>query len=164
MSLSVPTRSTINEVIALASKSFYREFRAISVFGQQLDGNELFADHFEADAKFVVHLLPEGTLLAECFESSKPSTRPNRSGSRWRPLCSSSQRVWTRGRSMSLRKAPVIVLIEFAGGVCGGFTAIPFEDARHVADSTGTSFVFSLRPKAQRYQLADRGTRSAWVS
>jgi hypothetical protein len=55
-------------------------------------------------------------------------------------------------------KAPVLVLVEFAGGVCGGLAAVPFERRKFgfIPDPTGTSFVFSLRPKAARYALKDK--------
>jgi hypothetical protein len=61
-------------------------------------------------------------------------------------------------------EAPLLVIVEFAGGLCGGFAAVPFEykggwidrDDNYVADATGTSFVFSLRPTAARYPLQDK--------
>jgi hypothetical protein len=53
-------------------------------------------------------------------------------------------------------KAPFVVLVEFAGGVCGGFAAVPFEGSGWIADRTGTSFVFSLRPTAGRYPLKNK--------
>jgi cell division protein FtsB len=55
-------------------------------------------------------------------------------------------------------KAPLLVIVEFAGGVCGGFAAVPFQDKmdENVADPTGASFVFSLRPTPARYQLQDK--------
>jgi hypothetical protein len=52
-------------------------------------------------------------------------------------------------------RAPLLVIVEFAGGVCGGFAAVPFED-EDVADPTGASFVFSLRPTAAWYPLKDK--------
>jgi cell division protein FtsB len=45
-----------------------------------------------------------------------------------------------------------------AGGVCGGFAAVPFQDKmdEFVADPTGASFVFSLGPTVARYPLQDK--------
>jgi hypothetical protein len=68
-------------------------------------------------------------------------------------------------------RAPLLVIVEFldstdhwgethAGDVCGGFAAVPFEDKmyKYVADPTGASFVFSLRPTAARYPLKDEAS------
>jgi hypothetical protein len=56
--LSVSTKSTVQEVISCASKHFGGEFQVISIFGQHLDRSHLFADYFEPDATFVLHALP----------------------------------------------------------------------------------------------------------
>jgi hypothetical protein len=61
-------------------------------------------------------------------------------------------------RAKAICKAPV--LIECAGGVSGGYAAVPFQGGDGdsaagcwTADPTGTSFVLSLRPTAGRYPL-----------
>jgi hypothetical protein len=58
-------------------------------------------------------------------------------------------------RAKVIGKAPILVIVEFAGGVCGGFAAVPFQDKMDewIADPTGASFVFSLRPTVARYPL-----------
>ena len=49
VTLSVPQMSTIGEVILIASTHFQTEFNAISLFGEELDVNDSFADYFEPD-------------------------------------------------------------------------------------------------------------------
>jgi hypothetical protein len=74
------------------------------------------------------------------------------------PLMAKGGGPWDFGgfKAMVIGKSPVLVLVEFAGGVCGGFAAVPFEKDELTADPTGTSFVFSLRPVAARYALKDK--------
>jgi hypothetical protein len=60
VTLSVPTKDTVNEVILCASQYFATNFRAISAYHQQLYGNDLFADYFELETIFVSHVLPDG--------------------------------------------------------------------------------------------------------
>jgi uncharacterized small protein (DUF1192 family) len=62
-------------------------------------------------------------------------------------------------KSKVVGKAPVLVLVEWAGGICGGFAAVPFESGcSYTADPTGTSFVFSLQPTEARYALKNKAT------
>jgi hypothetical protein len=55
-------------------------------------------------------------------------------------------------------KSPIVVLVEFAGGVCGGFAAVPFQDkpGEYVADPTGASFVFTILPAVARHPLEEK--------
>jgi hypothetical protein len=75
-------------------------------------------------------------------------------------LLAKSKGRWDFGefRAKVVGKAPVVVLVESELGVCGGFAAVPFQDKmdEFVADPTGASFVFSLRPAAARYPLKDK--------
>jgi hypothetical protein len=56
--------------------------------------------------------------------------------------------------------SPVLVVVEWAGGVCGGLAAVPFQHkiSEFTADPTGASFVFSLRPTVARYPLQDKAS------
>jgi hypothetical protein len=158
VALSVPTQSTVDDVISRASKHLGTEFRSISIFGRHLDQDGLFADYFEPDATFVLHIVPgaaAGTLLCECCEETwllhieveAAELLLAKGGGQWK-IGEFNAKV--------VGKAPVLVLVEFAGGVCGGCAAIPFENGYEwTADPTGTSFVFSLRPTAARYTLED---------
>jgi hypothetical protein len=75
-------------------------------------------------------------------------------------LLAKSAGPWDFGefKAKVVGKAPLLVLVDFAGGVCGGFAAVPFPDRmdKFVADSTGASFVFSLRPTVARFPLQDK--------
>jgi hypothetical protein len=62
-------------------------------------------------------------------------------------------------------RAPVLVLIEYADGVCGGVAAVPFQSSsvEYSTDPAGASFVFSLQPPA-RYPLKVRENALDWGS
>jgi hypothetical protein len=132
----------------------------------------LFADHFEPDATFVLHVTPgaaSGTLLAECFDDAKSLQIEVEAAEL---LLSKGAGPWDfdEFKAKVVGKAPVLVLVEtnawrpcleWKGNVCGGFAAVPFEvrtgwNGEWAADPTGESFVFSLRPTAARYSLEDK--------
>jgi hypothetical protein len=53
-------------------------------------------------------------------------------------------------------KAPTLVLVNSPLGLCGGYTNVPRPaSAGWVADPSGTSFVFSLKPKVDRFASLD---------
>jgi hypothetical protein len=55
-------------------------------------------------------------------------------------------------------QAPLVVLVESALGICGGFAAVPFEDRGicvPIADPSSASCVFSIKPTTARYPLTD---------
>jgi hypothetical protein len=102
-------------------------------------------------------VIAAGTLLAENAQAveSLPVTLQVAE-----LLLSKGAGKWDMGefKAKVIGKAPLLVLVEFAGGVCGGFAAVPFQDkvGEYVADPTGASFVFSLQPTAARYSLEDK--------
>jgi hypothetical protein len=164
VTLSFPTKSTVEEVISCASKHFGREFRAMSIFGQQLDSSHLFADYFEPDATFVLQILPEsaaGTLLAECL--SEVESLPLDVQAAKLLMAHSgkfTREVWEGAMGDAV---PTLVLLELVNGaVCGGVAAVVWpKSCGSSADPTGASFVFSLRPKVARYALKSRSDRKA---
>jgi hypothetical protein len=56
--------------------------------------------------------------------------------------------------------SPVLVVVEWPGGVCGGLAAVPFQHkpGEFTGDPTGASFVFSLRPTVARYPLHEKAS------
>jgi hypothetical protein len=58
---------------------------------------------------------------------------------------------------------PTLVLLELANGVvCGGVAGVAWpKGCGSSADASGTSFIFSLRPKMARYALKSRSDRNA---
>jgi hypothetical protein len=54
-------------------------------------------------------------------------------------------------------KSSLVVLVESELGVCGGFAAVPFPGKKWevVADPSGATCVFSIRPTTARYPLKD---------
>ena len=54
-------------------------------------------------------------------------------------------------------KSPVLVIVERSPrDVTGGLAMVPFRRSGFIADPSGVSCVFSLRPKAARYRLEDK--------
>jgi hypothetical protein len=126
--------------------------------GVELDMNGSFVDYFEPDAVFVLHVQPEvapGTLLAENAQAAESLQIKLRAAEL---LFAKGKGTWDFGefKAKVVGKVPLLVIVEFAGGVCGGFAAVPFEDAGYTADPTGASFVFSLQPTVARYPLKDK--------
>jgi hypothetical protein len=54
-------------------------------------------------------------------------------------------------------KAPTLVLLESDDGLCGGYAAVPWPAGGYVSDPWGASFVFSIKPKVERFPLIDEG-------
>jgi hypothetical protein len=126
------------------------------------DRSDLFVDHVEYDATIPLGGVASGTLLAQCRDEARSL----------RLEVSAAKPVFAKGRGRwGLAKlgvnivdvAPILVLVEFAGGVCGGFAAVPFQVSKcWSADPAGASFVFSLRPTAARHHLQD-AARALWL-
>jgi hypothetical protein len=159
VTLSVPTNSPVEEVILCASKHFGREFSAISIFDQQLEGNHLFADYFEPDATFVLEVPPEaaaGTLLNEC--QSEVESLPLEVKAAKLLLANSGNITKEEWQAAVGDAAPTLVLLELVNGVvCGGVAAVGWpKGGESSSDPSGASFVFSLRPKLKRFGLKSR--------
>jgi hypothetical protein len=159
IALSIPRTSGIGEIISIASKHFHTEFTAISLCGVRLGMNDSLVDYFEPDEMFVLHIGPQvapGTLLAENARAVE-SLPINLQVAELLLAKGAGEWPFDEFRAKVIGAAPLIVLVEFAGGVCGGFAAVPFP-AREgwAADSTSSSFLFSLRPTAARYPLKDK--------
>jgi hypothetical protein len=108
-----------------------------------------------------------GTLLAECESDLKAL------GLEWKAadlLLAKGAGWWDPDefKAKVFGKVPVVVLVGVAGGVSGGFSAVPFGVRSGVtelcwtADPTGTSFVFSLRPTAARSPLRAMAKATCW--
>jgi hypothetical protein len=158
VALSIPKTSAIGEVVSIASKHFETEFTAISLSGVKLDVNDSFVDYFEPDETFVLHIGPKlapGTLLAENAQAVE-SLQVMLQVAELLLAKGAGEWPFDEFKAKVVGKAPLLVIVEFAGGVCGGFAAVSFPDKAEefVADPTGASFVFSLQPTA-RYPLKD---------
>jgi hypothetical protein len=135
------------------------EFSAISIVEQQLDKSHLFADYFEPDATFVLQVLPEiaaGTLLAECLNEVESLPLDVKAAK----LLLANSGKFTEGEWDDAvgDAVPTLVLLKLVNGVvCGGVAAVAWPKGEGCsADPTGTSFIFSLRPKMARYGLKSR--------
>jgi hypothetical protein len=60
-------------------------------------------------------------------------------------------------RAKVVGKAPTLVLLESEDGLCGGYAAVPWAaGVGPVSDPSGASFVFSIKPKVERFALVDK--------
>jgi hypothetical protein len=158
VALSIPSTSGIGEVVSIASKHFEAEFAAISLCGVKLDVNDSLVDYFEPDETFVLHIGPQvapGTMLAQNAKAVESLQVKLQAAE----LVAKGAGPWDfdEFKAKVVGKAPLLVIVEGGGGVCGGFAAVPFQDGEdeYVADPTGASFVFSLRPTVAQYPLMD---------
>jgi hypothetical protein len=148
VSLSVATTSTIREVVSLASKHFGKEFHALSIYGEKLDMEHLFADYFEPDQIFVIgfdQIIPGSVasafspVLKEWLGAPAPLQL----------LFKSSDASDVKGFHRACdRKANTLVIVHSKeGNIFGGF-AVPAWDSSTddwKADPTQLSFIFLLK-------------------
>jgi hypothetical protein len=151
VSLSVATTSTIREVVSLASKHFGKEFLALSVCGQKLDMEHLFADYFEPDQIFILHfdqIVPDSVASAfsPVLKAWLGATAP------LQLLLKTSDPTDVGGfhRACDGKANTLVIVRSKEGNIFGGF-AVPAwgssspGDAYWKSDPTKLTFIFVLK-------------------
>ena len=160
VTLSIPKTLTNKDVLQRASQHFETEFNAISVSDVKLDLGGSFVDFFEPDAVYVLHVQPKvaaGTLLAGSLDELNSISIEVKSAEL---LLAKGEGPWDirEFKEKVVGQAPLVVLVESELGICGGFAAVPFPDRvdKVVADPSGATCVFSIKPTTARYPLENK--------
>jgi hypothetical protein len=172
--IEVPTDCSVGDVVKKVSEVTGKKGVSIWSSVLHLDCDQLFADHFEPEATYVIRLVndfpEEGLMLtsSEKLESFGIDLTNARLLMEAKGPFDMEEFVT---KVVEPEVNPTVFLLEWKPGiVVGGFAGVAWpEDSRwgsdcYAADPQKKSFVFSLEPQARRFDLlvASKALRRMW--
>jgi hypothetical protein len=169
---------TVDQLMKCVVAEVGQPVAAIQAEWGQLSPSDLFADYFEPDVVYQAVLpkeddpIPAGTLFADISDCVR---QLGISWSGGELLFSRSTGKWDIEEFVEkvVGAVPVLLLVETATGIYGGYAAVAFPSPEEVEegdepwefqadDPSGETFVFALQPEAGRFRMVEPWNAVNW--